>query len=80
MDTELTLEVRWSSEGHGWTVSAMSRTDGMIELCRSHQCGPFTTTADVVRWANAMLAAWSAPVLGVEPSEGLHDAYVDNAP
>jgi hypothetical protein len=80
MDTELTLEVRWRSDDGAWTIGAMSRTDGVIELCRSHQCGPFTTVAEVSRWITAMFGAWSAPNLGMEASESLHDAYISTAP
>lgn len=80
MQTDITLEVSYRSDDASWTVGVLARTDGMIDLCRSHQCGPFTTLRSVVEFFDALLVAWAAPELGITASESLHDTYGRLAP
>lgn len=80
MQTDMTLEVSYRSDDQTWQVGVLARTDGVIDLCRSHQCGPFTTLRQVVEFFDALMAAWAAPELGYTASESLHDVYSRKAP
>jgi hypothetical protein len=78
--SSLHLEVSWDDESALWGVGAISTWGERIELARSHQCGPFTSSTDVRRFLTEMFEAWVAPALGHEASESLHDAYATYAP
>lgn len=80
MISTLHLEVSFDDNGARWSVGAISQWADRIELARSSECSPFTTADDVKRWLEAMWKAWTAPTLGCEPSESLHDAYIEHAP
>lgn len=79
MQHHLTLEVTYDSDEAKWTVGALSRWNGRIELARATQLSPFATAVDVRAWLEAMWAAWCTPTLGVEATESLHDAFIDHA-
>lgn len=74
----LHLEVSFDDEGGTWSVGAISHWGERIELARSSEMGPFCTQRDVKKWLDAMWTAWCAPTLGLEPSEALHDAYLNH--
>ena len=80
MKSTLHLEVAFDDDGARWSVGAISHWDGRIELARSSECSPFTTSDDIKRFLDAMWSAWCAPTLGVDVSESLHDAYAESAP
>ena len=80
MQSHLTLEVTFDDSDAKWSIGALSRWDGRIELARSNECSPFTTVADVEKWLLAMWTAWCAPTLGQDVSESLHDAYASTSP
>lgn len=80
MISTLHLEVSFDDDGARWSCGAISQWGERIELARSTECSPFTTAADIDRWLKAMWTAWCSPVLGQEPSEGLHDAYIEYVP
>jgi len=80
MRSLLHLEVSFDDDGAIWAVGAISQWGERIELARSSTCSPFTTQDDVQRWLQAMWKAWTAPALGAEASESLHDAYVEFLP
>lgn len=80
MQTDLTIEVSYRSDDNTWQVGILGRTDGVVDICRSHQCGPFTDLRHVVDFFDRLVAAWAAPELGITASESLHDTYSRYAP
>lgn len=80
MRSYLHLEVVYDDTEKRWEVGVMSKWDDVIEIARSHQCGPFTGYQDVAAFLTAMWNAWCSPTLGHSASESLHDAYASSAP
>lgn len=80
MQTDLTLEMSYRSDDNTWQLGVLARTDGVIDICRNHQCGPFTDLRQVMTFLNALMFAWAAPELGITASESLHDVYSRKAP
>lgn len=80
MKSSITFEISYDDDRRLWTVGCLSSWDGQIELCRSHECGPFTTVTDVWIWLSKLYDAWQAPELGSSASESLHDTYTLYSP
>jgi hypothetical protein len=80
MQSVLTLEVTFEDQDAKWQVAALSKWNDRIELCRSHECGPFTTASQIERWLLGVWTAWVAPQIGTDASESLHEAYDSLAP
>lgn len=80
MISTLHLEVSFDDSGARWCVGAISQWGERIELARSSECSPFTSVSDIEKWLLAMWGAWTAPALGEEASESLHDAYIEACP
>lgn len=78
--SSITFEISFDDSDARWSVGVLSKWNERIEICRSHECGPFTTETDVRMWLNGLWRAWVAPALGAEASESLHDAYAELAP
>jgi len=80
VNQDLTLEIKFDDDGGQWTVGALSRWNGRIELARSATLSPFANSADVRRFILAMFEAWCQPALGETMSESLHDVFIIHTP
>lgn len=80
MQTDLTLELSYRSDDGRWQIGCLARTDGVIDLCRNHEAGPFCDLRQVMQFVNALMFAWAVPELGITASESLHDVYSRKAP